>query len=214
MTAKTGKQKATGVVVSRDAAIRRAVEIAQEVQDTGTTTSGTILADAAAATLLRDQINRLMPASSPVIHDWGISDVISLLHIFNIFIQNSMSEVKYDSKNELEGIIEHQSASLLSNFILTLEDLQKGIIDEHLRGQTNTSGNSLKMLEKKNIGSALLYVAVLRKAKKMRAEPARKLVAKVLQKSSFRVGKNEVTADRLKEWAKEYDLNGNKKTGK
>lgn len=214
MTPKIKKSKATGVVTPRDAAIRRAVEIAQEVHDAANETSGTILADAAAVTLLRDQMNRLMPASSPVNHDWRISDVISLLHILNIFIQNSMSEIKYDSNHDADIIIEHQSASLLSNFILTLEDLRKGIIDEHLKGPINYAGNSLKMLETKNIGSALLYVDILRMEKNMRVEDARKLVAKVLQKSGFRVGKKQVTANRLEEWAKDYDLSGNKKKGK
>jgi hypothetical protein len=214
MTPKIKKSKATGVVTPRDAAIRRAVEIAQEVHDAANETSGTILADAAAVTLLRDQMNRLMPASSPVNHDWRISDVISLLHILNIFIQNSMSEIKYDSNHDADFIIEHQSASLLSNFILTLEDLRKGIIDEHLKGPINYAGNSLKMLETKNIGSALLYVDILRMEKNMRVEDARKLVAKVLQKSGFRVGKKQVTANRLEEWAKDYDLSGNKKKGK
>ena len=70
------------------------------------------------------------------------------------------------------------------------------------------------MLETKNIGSALLYVDILRMEKNMRVEDARKLVAKVLQKSGFRVGKKQVTANRLEEWAKDYDLSGNKKKGK
>ena len=97
---------------------------------------------------------------------------------------------------------------------MTLADLRHGVIDPHFVAQTNISGNSLKILDRNSIALSLQTVNVLRRSKMVTLKQARVTASQTLNALEIRVATREITPDRLKEWAKDYELDGAKKEGK
>jgi hypothetical protein len=157
--------------------------------------------DAAAVQAIRDQLEKLHPRQSKSPISWRLPQIISILKVLEDFLQKTMSEPATTDQGEIEVFCLHPTGAILSEFILTLGDLEKGILAEQLKGQTNTSGNSKKVLEEENIRFGLCLVTVLM-SDGMPAGKARQRAAKALRASGIRVGDKDMTEKRLREWAK------------
>ena len=157
--------------------------------------------DAAAVQAIRDQLEKLHPRQSKSPTNWRLPKIISILKVLEDFLQKTMSEPATADQGEIEVFCLHPTAAILSEFILTLGDLEKGILAEQFKGETNTWGNRRKVLEGEYIRFGLSIVTALM-SEGMPAGKAQKRAAKALRASGIRVGDKDMTEKRLREWAK------------
>ena len=170
--------------------------------------------DAAAIARLRRRIDELLPPEEEAPKPWTISKAIHLLWLLKTLLDETTSHSVQQKNGEEEIILFSRASSLLSEFIMTLADLRHGVIDPRFEAQTNISGNSLKILDRNSIALSLQTVNVLRRSKMVTLKQARVAASQTLNDLGIRVATREITPDRLKEWAKDYDLDGAKKEGK
>ncbi len=189
-------------------ATKKAEEIAQYLA------GSTILHDANAVSSMRNRIEELLPIGDQSPPAWNISTIVGFLNILTSLLDETTSQQVTSNSSEVEIIARSRASSLLSEFTSALEDLKRGVIDHRLEVQTNISGNSLTSLDRQSIALGLQAVTALNLSKKMKLKPARVTASKTLNDLGIRVATREITPDRLKEWAKDYDLDGAKKEGK
>jgi hypothetical protein len=212
MTGQTRKQKPPGLAsADAETAIKRAVSLAKNThsieqhQDTG-------IQDATAVARMRDQLNAAALLAGKLSKDWTTNEVIEILNILKEMADATMS-VSEPITDVEEVIRVHPSVSILSDFIDVLEDFQNGVLDPRLKKTRAAHGRSLTISDRRQIGFALTFVEILRMDRKITLLKAREKIAKSLQKMNMRVGKKEMTVKRLKEWSKDYNLNGTKREG-
>ena len=207
-----GKQKKAGLAAAEpDFTIKQAVDLAKKItfaeQSQHAATSDTV-----AVERMRTKLNELELFSRQRPDDWTIPDIIKVLEIVRDMLDATMSTLSVQS-DMTEVILEHPAASTIASFIGALEDFEGGILDRRLRKTKEAGGRSLTNADRQKIGLALTFVQIIRRAKKVPVTEARKTLSEVLEKSGIRVAGKEMTQERLKEWGKDYDLNGRKKKG-
>lgn len=173
-----------------------------------------LLHDANAVSTMRHRIEELFPIADQSPPAWNLSTIVGLLNILTSLLDETTSQQLTRNNSEMEIIARSRASSFLSEFISALEDLKRGVIDHRLEVQTNISGNSLKTLDRQSIALGLQAVTALKLSKKVKPKQARVTVSQTLNALGIRVATREITPDRLKEWAKDYDLSGAKKEGK
>ena len=187
---------------------KKAEEIAKYLAGTS------VLHDANAVSNMRNRIEELFPIADQSPPAWNLSTIVGLLNILTSLLDETTSQQLTRNSSEVEIIARSRASSFLSEFISALEDLKRGVIDHRLEVQTNISGNSLTSLDRQSIALGLQAVTALNLSKKMKLKQARVTASKTLNDLGIRVATREITPDRLKEWAKDYDLDGAKKEGK
>ena len=170
--------------------------------------------DAAAVMALRHRIDELMPRNENYSPNWRIPQPLPLLELINTFIIDTMSEPIKNEDGEVEGYVTHPASVLIEQFILALHDLKNGISNDHLKGSANISGHSLRSLDVEAIQHGMFLVDMYRTAGKLTLDEALDLAARRLKEAGMKVRKREMTADRLREWAKDFDHQGRKVKGK
>ena len=163
---------------------------------------------------MRNRIEELLPIADQSPPAWNLSTIVGLLNILTSLLDETTSQQLTRNSSEVEIIARSRASSFLSEFISALEDLKRGVIDQRLEVQTNISGNSLTSLDRQSIALGLQAVTALKLSKKITLKQARVTASQNLNASGIRVATREITPDRLKEWAKDYDLDGAKKEGK
>jgi hypothetical protein len=159
----------------------------------------------------RQEIEDLLPKSSKSMGDWNLGTIQKMSEIFINFLDAVASETEEADENGSQYVYQHLASSVLSEFILALEDLKIGVIDRRLRGQTNLSGNRKNLLEEKLIGYGLMLVDMLHYNKKRTIKDARIKAAAILKKNGLKMGDKEITASNLQEWSRDYNLDGSRK---
>ena len=187
---------------------KKAEEIAKYLAGTS------VLHDANAVSTMRNRIEELFPIADQSPPAWNLSTIVGLLNILTSLLDETTSQQLTRNSSEVEIIARSRASSFLSEFISALEDLKRGVIDHRLEVQTNISGNSLTSLDRQSIALGLQAVTALKLSKKITLKQARVTASQNLNALGIRVAKREITPDRLKEWAKDYDLDGAKKEGK
>ena len=187
---------------------KKAEEIAKYLAGTS------VLHDANAVSTMRNRIEELFPIADQSPPAWNLSTIVGLLNILTSLLDETTSQQLTRNSSEVEIIARSRASSFLSEFISALEDLKRGVIDQRLEVQTNISGNSLTSLDRQSIALGLQAVTALKLSKKITLKQARVTASQNLNALGIRVAKREITPDRLKEWAKDYDLDGAKKEGK
>jgi len=119
-----------------------------------------------------------------------------------------------NKNGEIDLYVNHPTIDILNEFILSLNDLKKGVIDEKLKSEKSYSGNSRTSLEIRRIKFCLSIFETFFLAKSTTVKEARERASTFLTNRKYRVGKKEITPDRLKEWGKIYKRDGTKKGGK
>ena len=187
---------------------KKAEEIAKYLAGTS------VLHDANAVSNMRNRIEELFPIADQSPPAWNLSTIVGLLNILTSLLDETTSQQLTRNSSEVEIIARSRASSFLSEFISALEDLKRGVIDHRLEVQTNISGNSLTSLDRQSIALGLQAVTALKLSKKITLKQARVTASQNLNALGIRVATREITPDRLKEWAKDYDLDGAKKEGK
>lgn len=159
---------------------------------------------------MRDELNASAVSSIKRPDQWTVADIIFILTAVEKFIENTMS-THSDEGGEVIIIDVHPAALALKSFIGTLTDTDKTILEKRLK---QTVGNRLTSSERSKIGLALTWVKMVQRQKGITLQQARENVARHLKKLDIKVRQKPVSAASLKEWAKDYDLNGHKKWGK
>jgi hypothetical protein len=191
-----------------EAEAKKAEEIAKYLAGTS------VLHDANAVSTMRNRIEELFPIADQSPPAWNLSTIVGLLNILTSLLDETTSQQLTRNSSEVEIIARSRASSFLSEFISALEDLKRGVIDHRLEVQTNISGNSLTSLDRQSIALGLQAVTALKLSKKITLKQARVTASQNLNALGIRVATREITPDRLKEWAKDYDLDGAKKEGK
>ena len=207
-----GKQKKAGLASAEpDFTIKQAVDLAKKItfaeQSQHAATPDTV-----AVERMRTKLNELELFSRQRWDDWTIADIIKVLEIVRDMLDATMSTLSIQS-DMTEVILEHPAASTIASFIGALEDFEGGVLDRRLRKIKKAGGRSLTHADRQKIGLALTAVQIFRRAKKVSVTKARKRISEIFKKSGTRVAGKEMTPERLKEWTKDYDLNGHKKRG-
>ena len=207
-----GKQKKAGLVPAEpDFRIKEAVDLAKSIA-LAEHSQHAATPDTVAVERMRTKLNELELFSRQRPDDWTIADIIKVLEIVRDMLDATMSTLSIQS-DIIEVVLEHPATSTLASFIGALEDFEGGVLDGRLRKTKEAGGRSLTKADRQKIGLALTFVQIIRRAKKVPITDARKRLSEVLKKSGTRVAGKEMTPERLKEWAKDYDLNGHKKKG-
>lgn len=158
--------------------------------------------DAAAVQAVRDQIEQLMPRNAGYSQQWRIPQAIELMVILDTFLKEIMSEPFINKEGATEAFIKHPASLMMTDFIIALNDLKKGVKNDNFKGMTNTTGSSLKLIEKENVNFGLALVELLMMNGKFDEVAARKRAAQLLKKSGRKVGGKEITAEKLREWGR------------
>ncbi len=207
-----GKQKKAGLAAAEpDFTIKQAVDLAKKITF-AERSQHAATPDTVAVERMRTKLNELELFSRQRPDDWAIADIIKVLEIVRDMLDATMSTLSIQS-DMTEVILEHPAASTIASFIGALEDFEGGVLDGRLRKTKEAGGRSLTNADRRKIGFALTFVQIIRRAKKVPVPEARKTLSKVLKESGIRVAGKEMTKERLKEWGKDYDLNGRKKKG-
>jgi hypothetical protein len=162
----------------------------------------------------RQEIEALVPRSSKTIGHWDLDTIQKISKIFIQLLDAVATETKEDVENDIQIVIKHPASSVLSDFVLALDDLKKGVLNPRLQGQINTTGNSLNSIEQKYIGFGLMLVEMLHQNnqnKKTTLKNAREEAATILKGYGVKIREQEITASKLKEWHRDYNLDGSKK---
>lgn len=157
---------------------------------------------AAAVQAVRDQIEQLMPRNAGYSQQWRIPQAIELMVILDTFVKGIMSDPFINEEGATEAFIKHPASMMMTDLIIALDDLRQGVKNDNFKGLTNTTGSSLKLIEKENIKFGLSLVELLMMNGKFDEEAARKRAAKLLKKSGRKVGGKEITAEKLRDWGR------------
>ncbi len=207
---KKAQKKSKGLVPRQDddasLEISRAIELAKTELSNTPPESLTLLA----FEKMRDELNVSALSSMKHPDQWTVKDIVYILETVEKFIENTMS-AQSDEGGDVIIINVHPAALALNSFVRTLNDIDEEILEKRLRQKI---GNRLTSLERKTIGIALTCVKINQRQKGVSLKQARENVAKHLKKLGIKVGRRPISAAGLKEWSKDYDLNGRKKEGK
>jgi len=162
----------------------------------------------------RQEIDDLVPRTSKSKRDWDLKTIQKMTKIFIRFMDAVASEREEDDEKDTQYVLTHPASSILSDFILVLDDLKRGVINHRLKERTGYAGNSLNSVETKTIGFALWLVDLLhqeKQNKKPTLKKAREEAAAFLKEYGVKIREKKITASKLQEWHRDYNLDGSKK---